>query len=285
MRVGLLLLAACCATGAFTDALQDFDLKSTVSGIPGMIKSNIQRFNLGTRQMVRNGKAANVVRRRVDAGGEAINYAEVQLLRRSGEDTAKLLRAGMLWLFAPELFPVLLYFYPRALPSTFETEAGRERRRGTLARMRTTSALELLATLEEQRATASGRKALLASDHCEKAEQLLRAGSVGRALVFVQGSAVTITPDAKSFKPYSQIEKREQQRRKRKKGGTNVGVITGAGKVALDGLSQPALKAGCKLIGVSGPQPGPFRRGALGKHLENLVLEDAVLAAQGTRSL
>ena len=34
----------------------------------------------------------------------------------------------------------LLYFYPRALPSTFETDAGRDKRRGTMARARTTAA-------------------------------------------------------------------------------------------------------------------------------------------------
>ena len=61
--------------------------------------------------------------------------------------------------------------------------------------------------------------------------------------------------------------------------------MTGTGKVALLGISAPALKAGCKLIGVSGPQPGFLRRQALGKHLEQLVAEDAVLRRTGTASL
>lgn len=39
------------------------------------------------------------------------------------------------------------------------------------------------------------------------------------------------------------------------------------------------------MIGVSGPQPGPFRRAALGKHLENLVEEDMILLVQGTGEL
>ena len=264
--------------------MADFDLKATVRGFPGMVRDNLRVFRTGTRQMWLNGKAAGVVRKRVAAGGDPLNYAELQLLRRSGEDTAKLLRAGALWIFAPELFPVLLYFYPRALPSTFESESGRERRRGTLARMRTTAALELLATLEEQKATGTGRKAAAAIQHCASAEQLLRANTPTRALAYVQGHAVAIEPDAKTYKQYNQIATREQKRRA-KKGAVRVGVTTGAGKVALNGLSQPALKAGCKLIGVSGPQPGPLRRGALGSHLENLVLEDAILAVQGTRSL
>ena len=123
------------------------DLKASMSNMPAMIRDNVKRFQVGTKQMWLNGKAAGVVRRRVERGGEALSYAELQLLRRSGEDTFKLLRAGAMWLVAPELFPVLLYFYPRALPSTFETETDRERRRGTLARMRTAAALELLSTL------------------------------------------------------------------------------------------------------------------------------------------
>jgi len=262
----------------------DFDLKATVRGFPGMVRDNLRVFRTGTRQMWLNGKAAGVVRKRVAAGGDPLNYAELQLLRRSGEDTAKLLRAGALWIFAPELFPVLLYFYPRALPSTFESESGRERRRGTLARMRTTAALELLATLEEQKATGTGRKAAAAIQHCASAEQLLRANTPTRALAYVQGHAVAIEPDAKTYKQYNQIATREQKRRA-KKGAVRVGVTTGAGKVALNGLSQPALKAGCKLIGVCGPQPGPFRRGALGAHLEKLVHEDSILAVQGVQSL
>lgn len=284
MRVALPLLVLTPFTAAaFTDGLADFSLKDTVRNMPGMLKDNVRRFRVGCGEMWVNGKAAGVVRQRVQSGGSALNYEELQLLRRSGEDTAKLLKAGALWLFAPELFPVLLYFYPRALPSTFETEAGRERRRGTLARMRTTSALELLATIEEQRASATGRKALAAVEHCATAEQVLRASSASRALAYVQGSAVAIAPDAKTYKAYSQIAQREAKRRSRKNAKVKVGVTTGAGKVALNGLSQPALKAGCKLIGVCGPQPGPFRRGALGAHLEKLVHEDSILAVQGVR--
>ena len=39
------------------------------------------------------------------------------------------------------------------------------------------------------------------------------------------------------------------------------------------------------MIGNSGPSPGILRRAALGKHLEQLVTEDAVLRARGVRSL
>ena len=140
----VLLVMGVRTTSAFADAIADFDLKSSIQGIPNMVKGNLKRLRTGCGQMWDNGKAAGIVKKRVASGGASLSFAELQLLRRSGEDTSKLMRAGFLWLFAPELVPVMLYFYPRALPSTFESEEGRERRRGTLARMRTTAALELL---------------------------------------------------------------------------------------------------------------------------------------------
>lgn len=285
----LLLASSVTRSSAFGDDHMVQDLKASMSNMPAMIRDNVKRFQVGTKQMWLNGKAAGVVRRRVERGGEALSYAELQLLRRSGEDTFKLLRAGAMWLVAPELFPVLLYFYPRALPSTFETETDRERRRGTLARMRTAAALELLSTLEEQKATNTGRKALAAAEQCEAAELLLRAKSSSHALAFVQGRARALAPEAKIYKHYNRIAEREAQKRRPRKDGkvpeVSVGQSSGLGKAALMGLSQPVLKAGCKLIGVSGPQPGMFRRGALGAHLEGLALEDSILAAQGTSVL
>lgn len=226
MRKVALAFAVLCASSVhgFTE---DFNPKAFVASVPGMVRSNLRIFRQGVGQMWENGKSAKAVRLSTRKDGHALTYAELQLLRRAGEDTRKLVQAGALWLFAPELFPVLLYFYPRALPSTFETDKGREKRLGTLARMRTTSALEFLATLENQ-AAGEGRKALMASTQCETAEQLLRARSVGRALAYVQSSAVEPSPDEKSFA--------ELERAKTKRKGK------GAGKIALNGIPQPALK-------------------------------------------
>ena len=75
---------------------------------------------------------------------------------------------------APELFPAMLYFNPRSIPSTFESEAGRAKRYDSMARKRTRAALDLLSTLEEQ-AAGTGKKAFLAAEHCQTAESLLRA--------------------------------------------------------------------------------------------------------------
>jgi hypothetical protein len=284
-RLSLLLvvLAAASASGTFIPGAEDFNLGDAVRGLPGSIKSNLRRFRSGCGEMWDNSKQAKLVQRSVMNDGHALSYAELILLRQSSEDFSKLLRAGAIWLFAPELLPAMLYFYPRAMPSTFESEEGRDRRRGSLARMRTTSCLELLATLEEQAATAKGSKALLATASVERAEQLLRARSVGRALVFLHECATPPKEDEKAHKPLQKVL--AAQARSQKRGGLRVGKTSGAGKAALLGLSQPALKAGCKMIGVSGPQPGPLRRGALGKHLENLVQEDAVLSTQGTAAL
>jgi hypothetical protein len=279
----LLLVAAAVPSHGFVGGDGDFNLGTAVRGIPGAIKSNLKRFRSGCGEMWVNSKRAKVVRQAVLQDGRELTYADLQLLRRSGEDFSKLVQAGFLWLFAPELVPAMLYFYPRAMPSTFETDQGREKRRGTLARMRTTAALELLATLEEQSATQQGKKALIASANCERAEQLLRQKTVSRALVFVQDCATMPRPDDKSYKMLDKIAQTKQ--RQQRKAKLRVGKTTGAGKIALLGISPAALKAGCKMIGVSGPQPGLLRRGALGKHLEGLVQEDAILASSGTARL
>ena len=74
----------------------DFDLGATIKGLPGAVRSNFRQFKVGTKQMWANGKAAGVVKSRVKAGGAPVTYAELQLLRKSGEDTTKLVQAGKL---------------------------------------------------------------------------------------------------------------------------------------------------------------------------------------------
>lgn len=283
--------AAAAAAAAQIGDMSDFNLKETVKGLPGMIQSNFRQFKKGTSLMWQNGKAAKVVRNRVRAEGGSLAYSELQLLRKSGEDTTKLVQAGFVWLFIPELFPALLYFYPNALPSTFESEEGRAKRHASLARMRTRACLELLGTLEEQAATrTTGKKGEAAANAIATAELTLRARSSRASLAYLQGCAKVPTAGEKAFEPLSKIETRIAKREakaaaKPTKAAPSVGKVSGAGKAALLGLSQPCLKAGCKLIGVSGPQPGPLRRGALGKHMEMLIEQDAVLARTGTASL
>ena len=132
---------------AFVDG--EFNIGDTIKGLPTTIKNSFRQFKAGMGQMWRNGKEASAIRKRVAAlqppatnPADALSFTELVLLRKAGEDTLKLVQAGAVWLFIPELFPALLYFYPRALPSTFESEAGKAKRHGTLARMRTRSAVE-----------------------------------------------------------------------------------------------------------------------------------------------
>lgn len=40
--------------------------------------------------------------------------------------------------------------------------------------------------------------------------------------------------------------------------------------VAIKRLPQPLLKTGCKIIGLSGPIPGPIRRATLAGHLSQV---------------
>ena len=269
---------------AFMDGMDDFNLGTMVKGFPGMVKKNWQQFTAGSGKMWQNGKAAGVVKKRIKtAGFSTIEYSELQLIRRSGEDTGKLVQAAFVWLFVPELFPALLYFYPKALPSTYESEAGRDKRFASLARMRTSSCLELLGTLEEQAATrTTGKKGAAAANAVEIAERSLRAGTPSRALAYVQMCAGMPQPSDKGYEAFSKAQKKLAQRKQKKQLPT---VTTGVGKVSLLGISQPCLKAGCKMIGNSGPSPGFLRRAALGKHLEQLVTEDNVLLRKGIKSL
>lgn len=243
----------------------DFDLGKTVRGFPAACKTNFARFRTGTGQMWVNHKAANVVKRSVKKEGHLLSYGELQLIRHAGEDASKLLQASVLWLFAPELLPALLYFNPKALPSTFETEKGREKRHASMVRMRGATVVELLGRLEDN-AAGTGKKALASAGYCADAEVMLRARGAPQTLAPVEGF---LTPE-----PAEPAKGRPRPARKK-----------GAGKLTLKGLPPPLLKACCKLIGASGPQPGPMRRAALGKHLEHLVEEDAVLARVGTASL
>uniref|UniRef100_A0A7S2JL79 Letm1 RBD domain-containing protein n=1 Tax=Haptolina brevifila TaxID=156173 RepID=A0A7S2JL79_9EUKA len=183
--------------------------------------------------------------------------------------------------------PVYLTLFPRSAPSAFESEEQRAKKRATLVRMRTRGSLELLTTLEDQAAGGGGialrpaKRKKAASAQCELAEQLLRSRSVSQALVYVQSSAQVPDPKAKTFKALQRIAKAQDRQPAQRR----VGRTTGAGRIALDGLSQAALKAGCTIIGNSGPQLGVMRRGALGKHLEHLVMEDRALEAQGVDCL
>ncbi|KAL1529901.1 hypothetical protein AB1Y20_000829 [Prymnesium parvum] len=241
----LLFLPLACAE------LADFDLGATIKGIPGAVRSNFRQFRVGTKQMWTNGKAAGAVKKRLKAGGDPLSYSEFHLLRKSSEDTGKLIQAGVLWIVAPELIPVMLYFFPRALPSTFESDQGAQKRYATLCRARATATLSLLTKLEED-SVGEGRKAKRTAAQRLLAIQMLKTKSIADAAAPMQPFLFPSTPPPK----------RQGKAR---------------ALAAIKPLPQPLLKTGCKLIGLSGPIPGPIRRSSLANHLAQLVEEDAIL--------
>jgi len=112
---------------AFLD-MDEFNAVEAIKSVPGLMKGNFRIFKTGTGAMWRNRKAAAAVRVRHKQQGEEPTYPELLLLRKSADDTQKLVQAGFIYLAVPELLPAMLYFFPRAIPSTFETDARRARR-------------------------------------------------------------------------------------------------------------------------------------------------------------
>ena len=114
--------------------------------------------------------------------GAPATCSSVAAAGEQGEHGQARLQVGFLWLAAPEFVPALLYFSPRALPSTFESAEGRLKRYGTMGRLRVQAALDLFTKLEQEAATARGKKAVRAAEHAGVAAELLRAKSCDRAL-------------------------------------------------------------------------------------------------------
>ena len=63
------------------------------------------------------------------------------------------------------------------------------------------------------------------------------------------------------------------------------GQAKGVSQAPLKGMPQPYVKAGCTLIGLSGPLPGFIRRRELRKHLQHVAREDEALAQAGINEL
>ena len=245
------------------------DVGEAIRGAPGYVRKSLRQFRTGISGMWTNSKASGEVKKRLrQKGGAPATYSELVLLRKAGEDTGKLLQVGFLWLAAPEFVPALLYFSPRALPSTFESAEGRLKRYGTMGRLRVQAALDLFTKLEQEAATARGKKAVRAAEHAGVAAELLRAKSCDRALEplrpYVEPSADEVAAAAAAA----------AKSKGKKKAPPKLN-----GRRALKGLNGPLLKASARLIGVSGPLPG--KRGALGKHLVAVQSEDVALSRDG----
>ena len=178
-------------------------------------------------------------RRRIKtAGFSTIEYSELQLIRRSGEDTGKLVQAAFVWLCA-ELFP---------RSSTFTQ---RRCRRRTRARRAATSASPRLRACARPRASSSsarsrsrrrrttGKKGAAAANAVEIAERSLRAGTPSRALAYVQMCAGMPQPSDKGYEAFSKAQKKLTQRKQKKQLPT---VTTGVGKSFVIGHIPTVLK-------------------------------------------
>jgi hypothetical protein len=242
---GLLLLGltqGAWGAAAFLDELSEFNMVDAVKGAPGMIRDNFRIFKTGTGAMWNNRKAAAVVRKQHKSAGARPTYPELLLLRKSSDDTQKLVQAGIIYIVVPELLPAMLYFFPRSIPSTFETAERRGRRYDTLVRLRAKAVLDMAVRLEDDAAVKKGKAGKLAVERSAEAERLLRAPSLSAATA----------PLAKYLPPATSAQAIE------------------VGKAPLKGMPQPFVKAGCTLIGLSGPLPGFIRRRELRKHLQHV---------------
>jgi len=279
-----------------------YGVEGYVRQIPGEVRSLWRRGKKGAGDLLANRKKASELRTgALKRGGlPALSYPDLKVLDKSGEDSGTALRNGLTFLFAPRFFFLNLLCNPnaKALPSSFETPEGRERRYSALARARTPATFELLTKLEDN--AAAGPPSLLpkkgakaaAEAESARATRVLTARSKARALKELRSVTATPGPSAKAYEPLAKIQQRvEKLRAKNAKNAKNAKkaslkmVPTGAGKASLLGVSPPVLKAACRLIGSSGPQPGVMRRTALGTHLERLVREDAALAKHGLGKL
>lgn len=245
------------------------EIKAGIASVPGMMKGGLSRFRTGISGMWSNYGEAGRIRKRVKKTGEPATYREVVLMRRSGEDASKFLQVAVLFLFAPELIPASLYFFPRIVPSTFETADGRVKRFQSMGRQRNKALLSMLAYIEEEGANNYTPLAFLKSPAAKQAEadqqtelatQMLKGGSEADAMSPL--TPYMLVPAA--LKPSL---RRKQQRATIKK------------------LPGPVLKAACGLAGLSRPGAFGLRRGSLRKHLETIEGEDNALLASGLRDL
>lgn len=254
------VLLFCCLPLVVVHA--EFDLVQSVKNLPNAVRKNMCQFRDGTGQMWSNHKLATAVKKRVRQGGDPLSYHELQLLQKSSEDTGKLFQAAALWIVAPELIPALLYFFPRALPSTFETTSAAKKRQESCFRARAIVTLKFLVKLEETSAS-KGNKGRRATAQRTLAMRMLRAQSVTDAVLPVYPLTVPVSTTTRTRKRSAKACAIE----------------------ALNPLPQPLVKLFCQLLGLSVALPGPMRRSSLARHMVQLVEEDAALSRQKLSSL
>ena len=207
-----------------------------IKSVPGMVRSSLRQFRTGISGMWNNFGEVRRIQKRVKQTGVPASYPELLLIRKSGEDTTKFLQTGTVWFVAPELFCAALYFFPRLVPSTFETDAGRAKRYRAMSRLRTKSVVKLITHVEDQWVQSDGwaraAKKAEAQLHASLARQVLTGGSEFAGLR-------PLTPYVLQEHTEAALTPRKQRKQMRK---------------SLDKLPTPLLNAAC---GVNLPPPSP----------------------------
>lgn len=240
--VALLLLGLAQGASGAAAFLEDFNVGDAIKGVPGMMRNNFHTLTTGTQALWRNRKVAAVLRKKHKSEGAMPTYPELLLLRKSADDTQKLIQAGMVYLILPEALPAMLYFFPNCLPSTFESETRRGKRYDTLLRLRTKAVLDLAVLIDSDAAAKTGKTGRLAVERAAEAERVLRASSLPAATAQL----------ARYLPPATSAQ------------------VVEVDKAPLKGMPGPFLKAGCTLIGLSGTLPDFIRRRELKKHLRHV---------------
>ena len=78
-------------------AQMDFNPKEFARNIPGMIRSNLKTFRVGTSTMWKNWGVAREIQRSALADASGLSYSDLVLVRKSKEDTNKFAQVSSGW--------------------------------------------------------------------------------------------------------------------------------------------------------------------------------------------
>jgi hypothetical protein len=91
-----------------------------IKSIVSSIGSTLTTARKSTTQLYRNHKLTSNIRSRHKSSPSSISYEEFSLMRRNEQDRWKVLNVLSLLVFASDIAPYAIMFYPRMLPSTFD---------------------------------------------------------------------------------------------------------------------------------------------------------------------
>ena len=93
---------------------------NVIKSVLTSIGSTLTTARKSTTQLYRNHKLTSSIRTRHKSEPASISYEEFSLMKRNEQDRWKVLNVLSLLVFASDVAPYAIMFYPRMLPSTFE---------------------------------------------------------------------------------------------------------------------------------------------------------------------